>query len=153
MCCPKLYLGLRIAFSTVCAILCLLLIVLWARSFWRINSVESFGNELRIDSDRGELILSGNTQTIWTDLEWDWEERPVNVSDQSYRMTHLGFFYQRRPNRFWLVIPYWFPVAISAASAAAPWIHWSKRFSLRTLLVATTLVALLLATLAALRLW
>ena len=31
-----------------------------------------------------------------------------------------------------------------AALAAAPWIRWSRRFSLRTLLIATTLVAVVL---------
>jgi hypothetical protein len=35
--------------------------------------------------------------------------------------------------------PFWFPVVITMALAAAPWLRW--RFSLRTLLVATTLVA------------
>ena len=39
------------------------------------------------------------------------------------------------------IVPYWFPVAILASLAAVPWIRWSKRFSLRTLLIATTLVA------------
>jgi len=35
-------------------------------------------------------------------------------------------------------------VLLSGALAAAPWIHWSKRFSLRTLLIATTLFGVLL---------
>ena len=37
---------------------------------------------------------------------------------------------------------YWLPTIISGSLAAAPWLRW--RFSLRTLLIATTLVALLL---------
>jgi hypothetical protein len=43
-----------------------------------------------------------------------------------------------------IFIPYWFPVLILAAMAAFPWIRWSKRFSLRTLLIAMTVVAALL---------
>jgi hypothetical protein len=39
-------------------------------------------------------------------------------------------------------LPYWFPFLLGATLAAAPWIKW--RFSLRTLLIATTLVAFLL---------
>src|SRR3954447_21045285 len=42
-------------------------------------------------------------------------------------------------------IPYWFPLLISIAFAAAPWLRELKlRFSLRTLLVATTLIAVVL---------
>jgi hypothetical protein len=154
---PRLIPGLRIAVTAMFGILCLLLIILWVRSFWRINSLNSFGNELRIDSNRGELIVTGDTSslsTVWKrdwEWEWGWEERRVNELDQSYRMTRLGFFYQRRPHRFWLVIPYWFPVVISVALATVPWIHWSKRFSLRTLLVAITLVAIALAIAASMR--
>ena len=32
-------------------------------------------------------------------------------------------------------------VGIVAVLAAAPWLRWSKQFSLRTMLIATTLVA------------
>ena len=38
----------------------------------------------------------------------------------------------------------WFPVLLSIMLAVAPWIRLSKRFSLRTLLIATTLVAVVL---------
>jgi hypothetical protein len=42
------------------------------------------------------------------------------------------------------MVPYWAIVLPSAALASVPWIRWSKRFSLRTLLIATTLVAVVL---------
>jgi hypothetical protein len=38
-------------------------------------------------------------------------------------------------------VPYWIPALVLGALSAAPWIRWSSRFSLRTLLIATTLVA------------
>jgi hypothetical protein len=38
--------------------------------------------------------------------------------------------------------PHWLPILLSAALVAAPWLRW--RFSLRTLLIATTLVAVVL---------
>jgi hypothetical protein len=42
-------------------------------------------------------------------------------------------------------IPYWFLVLVSATLTAISWLPWwSKRFSLRTLLIATTLVAVVL---------
>jgi hypothetical protein len=40
-----------------------------------------------------------------------------------------------------VMVPYWFLILIGGTLTVSPWIHWSKRFSLRTLLIATTLVA------------
>jgi hypothetical protein len=41
-------------------------------------------------------------------------------------------------------MPYWFLVAITAMPGVLFWLPWSRRFSLRTLLIATTLVAIAL---------
>jgi hypothetical protein len=38
-------------------------------------------------------------------------------------------------------VPYWMLVVIVSLAAVGPWLPWSNRFSLRTLLIATTLVA------------
>jgi hypothetical protein len=43
-----------------------------------------------------------------------------------------------------IVVPYWFLVACSAALVPGPWIPWSPRYRLRTLLVLMTLAALVL---------
>ena len=43
------------------------------------------------------------------------------------------------------MFPCWFPVLLAAAVVATtPKIEWSKRFSLRTLLIVTTLVGMVL---------
>lgn len=48
-------------------------------------------------------------------------------------------------NYFSICIPHWFLVLTAASLVAFPWLPWwSPRFSLRTLLVATTLVAVVL---------
>jgi len=41
-----------------------------------------------------------------------------------------------------LAIPIWLPILLLASLAVVPWMRW--QFSLRTLLVATTLVAVVL---------
>jgi hypothetical protein len=41
-------------------------------------------------------------------------------------------------------VPIWMLGALVLSLAAIPWIRWSKRFSLRTLLIATSVVAMLL---------
>ena len=43
-----------------------------------------------------------------------------------------------------LIMPHWFGVLIFASLAGIPWTLWRWRFSLRTLLIATTLVAVVL---------
>jgi hypothetical protein len=55
--------------------------------------------------------------------------------------------------RYWSIgSPFWFLILLSAISVVVPWIRWTQRFSLRTFLIATTLIAVLLATAAYLRL-
>ncbi len=56
----------------------------------------------------------------------------------------LGFRVGDGVLRSEIVVPHWFLVLLSAAFAAAPWIRWSNRFSLRALLIGTTIVAVLL---------
>jgi len=48
------------------------------------------------------------------------------------------------PSTWIIFFPYWFPTLLAAvaAVATAPWLRW--QFSLRTLLIATTLVAVVL---------
>ena len=44
-----------------------------------------------------------------------------------------------------IIVPHWFVAGIFAAFAFVPWLPWwSTRFSLRTLLIVTTLVAVVL---------
>ena len=47
-------------------------------------------------------------------------------------------------NYYELILPYWMILLLTSAAAASPWLRW--RFSLRTLLIALTLLALLLGT-------
>jgi hypothetical protein len=42
------------------------------------------------------------------------------------------------------MIPFWCPVLLSAAVAGLPWVKWSRRFSLRAMLVAMAVVAVVL---------
>jgi hypothetical protein len=68
----------------------------------------------------------------------------------------FGFAWQRTDSTIWIAIPYWFLIAISlvvgyclsatltAIYAGAANLPWATRFSLRTLLIATTLIAVVL---------
>jgi hypothetical protein len=151
----KIVRGLQIAWSVWWGILCVLLVVLWVRSYSWIYSIHGTGypREFWCESLRGELgflVLSPNAGSVrglrfWTrppeqvpyykdGLYVDWP-RPFSTA-YGIRWT---FF-----RGFGLVIPCWMPVVFIGALASVPWIPWSCRFSLRTLLIATTLIAVAL---------
>ena len=46
--------------------------------------------------------------------------------------------------RFDFRIPHWFAVLLTATIGAVAWPNWSRRFTLRTLLIVTTLIAVVL---------
>jgi hypothetical protein len=75
------------------------------------------------------------------------EDRFNNEFDKNI----LGFYLERTPRLLRLDVPFWFIVLISLALAAAPWLRTRWRFSLRTLLLATTLVAVVLGLVVAMR--
>ena len=54
---------------------------------------------------------------------------------------YLGFYVELSRIRGVLSMPYWFLAALATSLSIFPWTNWSRRFSLRTLLIATTLVA------------
>ena len=65
--------------------------------------------------------------------------------------TGSGFIFDWHSISFWWVqLPYWFLVAIPALCGVTPWLsQHAVRFSLRTLLIAMTLIAVMLGLLVA----
>jgi hypothetical protein len=129
---------LRIGWSVVCGILCLLLIVLWVRSYWRMDVVhfptsrETLGN-----SAYGIIQVSVFPKGVpigWK-AGWGWESMPLNKARKrpSWRWSS--------GNHFAVHFPIWAAVLATLVIAAVPWVHRAKRFSLRTLLIAMTVVA------------
>ena len=151
---------LRIAFSATCVIACVLLIVLWVRSYtWHdrilLRLYGKRGVEISHVAGQSRLtFLNVPRQSFWQTFgqpddtqyfyektsveEWRETSFPGNVS------TSPSFLMARVPTGWgWtLRSPYWFIVSLVGILAIAPWIRW--RFSLRTLLIATTLVAVVL---------
>jgi hypothetical protein len=140
---------LRIAFSATCLIACLLLCVLWVRSYWTDDRLVGpvFGADvLTIESvyGRTDLFYLGPVvrgPTSWKHVAGD-AETMVELAP-SWSMSVTAFNFEWSEERF-VVLPHWFLIAFLAVLAVVPWIHWSNRFSLRTLLIATTLVAVVL---------
>ena len=153
---------LRIAFSTTYMIVAVLLCALWMRSHWRY---EQLGTQTARDGAAVPTVVEswrGRLWFVWPEhgvsaTKWFYTSKPpaiyFGVTDlsQVWRPKDtLGFTMRYPPElpfgggSFGVSVPHWFPVVVFIALAAAPWLRWSKRFSLRTLLIAMTLVAVVL---------
>jgi hypothetical protein len=73
------------------------------------------------------------------------KQRPETVREHSVEMPSVWIFrwpFLKDNERVWPVVPHWFVAAVFAMLAAAPWLR--RRFSLQSLLVITTLAAIVL---------
>jgi hypothetical protein len=134
---------LRIAFSAACGIACVLLCVLWVRSYWWSYEGQAFG--CWFASTRGVIAgcminIPAPTPSAGTSM--------MSVTIDTVEFTPvpgiMGFSGRYAPPNWSFQIPYWCPVLLGVLFAVAPWIGWSNRFTLRTLLLAITAVAVVL---------
>jgi serine/threonine protein kinase len=160
-----------VTFSVVCGIVCVLLVMLWIRSFTWFDSIHGIGypKSFWCESLRGELGLLVVTEPWYAGqpgrIHFDFETK----SPDSIPYYRTGLYDDSRTpfssalgirwNLNWvygpsngvgLVIPSWMPVVFLCGLATIPWIPSCRRFSLRTLLLATTLVAVALGLVVAL---
>src|SRR3954469_18702251 len=145
---------LRIVFSAFCGVACVLLVVLWVRSYWRSDVIwcQYSASHAAVCGSRHGSLWAFRIAVAAVGLAWEMEGTETASEDDfwadieqahEYRgIFGFGIFETRRYRQLWA--PYWFPILLFIALAAAPWTRWSRRFSLRTLLIATTLVAVLL---------
>jgi hypothetical protein len=131
---------LRIAWSVFWGLACVLLIVLWVRSYWWDDYEHGplIGRQVDIQSYQGRMTLA-----VFDPPDTEWEFKVCKLYDTSVPpSTPVWFFERLRSIRYWGIgFTHWFPTFVLAIIAALPWIRWSKRFSLRTLLIAPTLLA------------
>jgi hypothetical protein len=134
---------LRIAFSAMCGVVCLLLIVLWVRSYWRWDALQYGGLSESIDigSQNGFLFV-GKTYQNGKGRWWfgsDPAEFPADLKSQLSVFWNDGNGDLLGPS---ITIPLWLIVLLFVGLGIAPWTP--RRYSLRTLLVFTTGIAALL---------
>jgi hypothetical protein len=150
---------LRIAVTALSLTVCVLLVALWVRSYWWFDSVDSAGSEteyVRFISSSGQLSvdkLHNNRRRYWK-VESRTAEEAAAITQgaipQIQQIQQLTgrtmsppptFLFRWTDERLSIRAPHWLPVLLTAVSAAALGIRRPYRFSLRTLLIATTLVA------------
>jgi hypothetical protein len=133
---------LRIAVSVVSLVACVLFLMLWVRRYtWHDRLWGRF-------SDLQGFVLSSYDGRIQLALErglgiFPWRivyAEPVDRNGPPIYFAAIKFPLSTFGS-FWAV-PYWLLFAVFSTLAIVPWLRW--RFSLRTLLLATTIIALAL---------
>jgi hypothetical protein len=126
----------------VCGLVCLLLVLLWVRSYWRIDYVAVFrgGDAFGMDSVCGTVRPFFQNNGGWSDSSTYTNDR---LGDMWDHYTPPAFSWNNRlPAYLAGSCPHWFLAVIAVIFAAAPWLKW--RYRVGTLLIATTLVAVVL---------
>jgi hypothetical protein len=140
----------RIALSVFCGVAFILIQLLLPRSLdwtdqWALPKSAAASGTLVLTSAQG-LVAQYTNQPLPTGL--------TSVSMRDWNVKH-GFAASHRQIRDWIypgafiAVPYWFLSLVVIVAAVLPWWRptvpaWRPRFSLRTMLIATILVAVVL---------
>ncbi len=142
---------LRIAVSVFFAVVCVALCVLWAMSYtWLVgvNHAGTHNNSISLFSMNGAVRLNGSTfprSIVQVIPGWTLSFGPAEKETYPRERWEL----RSKQNGFQSALPHWFLILVSAILAAFTRVPLAKyrplfRFSLRTMLIATTLVAVVL---------
>jgi len=148
------YRKLRIASSVVCGVVFILVAQLWGQT--KHTSKDLFVGKLPygvwISTRAGQINVSslpdvdGERKRLSLPLAPrtqvpEYAGGSLSASELHIHDSMSTIFGDRTT---YATVPIWMLGALVLALAAVPWIRWSARFSVRTLLIATTLVAVVL---------
>jgi hypothetical protein len=138
---------LRIAWSVVGGLAFVALIVLWARSYSSGGEITfPFGHETKlvVASERGRLSANRIAGEVTQEELASFRRAIVNGHpvDRNGKRVPIPLGPNLPLIDGTMSIPHWAAFPVILAFAAAPWMRW--RFSLRTVLIATTLVAVVM---------
>jgi hypothetical protein len=140
---------LRIAWSAACGTACVLLIVLWVRSYMWGGSlvyVDSTKACISVISDRGILVFAHNDRVDFVSAPSSWKHFSWPSEGQYKAFVWTSWLDDWHGNGGFVTVPYWLLVFLAGTFSTIPCLCGRRRFSLRTLLIATTLVAVALGT-------
>jgi hypothetical protein len=147
------YRKLRIAWSVGWGVLCLLLIALWVRSYRRcdiaIASLTATWVGV-VSTSPGQVIVqryTPNNVRGWGGISAHDVERVYHAPPY---VSALGFGLLSSGGRQGVHVPFWCLVMCAAFFAVVDFSRWKWRFSLRTLLIGMTAVAVVLGLILAL---
>jgi hypothetical protein len=133
---------------------CLLVIMLWMRSYFRFDAVvHGFAdkNGIIIESTSGKVV-TWYIAAPMVEESWLWRSNPPEkakrVSKNLADLTHAGFLFSFPPQATVVVLPHWFLAIAALVIGAVPWLKPTTRFSLRTMFLVTALIAIALGVIA-----
>ena len=147
---------LRIAWSVAWGVAVVLLIVLWVHTLrYQTRGAAWVSKSHYVSFCTLMHWMEFDVHTYQTDPPRFWYPTPTFqdnpcTPDQlasASPVRHWRFQRHSEPDYTFVIItvPFWFPMLMMVPVAAVPWLPWwSNRFSLRTMLIATTLVAVIL---------
>ena len=140
---PIRYRRLRIAWSVVWGLAAVLLCVLWVRSFWAADALRHCTPSTRYISASSEFgsIELANLPSTPAVRGWDYHRR-APLKAPWWRCVLGDFDYMSHKDSWIVTVPFWLPTIGLLTVGISPYLLW--RFSLRTLLIATTLIAVVL---------
>lgn len=124
---PMRFRKLRITFSAICGVFCLLLLVLWVRSYNHNDVLRHTGSRRHlIQSWQGRLaywdrVGAPNREITSANLAESLDEI---IRDHIDGKTHFGRISWSRGTV--LFVPHWFPILACSLIAALPWLPWQR---------------------------
>ena len=138
---------LRIAASIICALACVALLALWVRSYDTndfVSRVDSTGQLMTIGSDAGRIYVVHRTSfaaPVVGSLRQAHGWKLSSVPSRSTAATRKSFEWVSGALQE-IMFPDWFVLLPLISIGVVPWLKW--RYSLRTMLIATTVAAIVL---------
>jgi hypothetical protein len=140
---------LRIAVTALSLTACVLLVALWVRSNRWADDVWiplPLNRDIGLTSESGCVSISLFRRDMTPPYPFGWSSSDMNRTRNPVPPTNSGFRVVREPDYSLIYVPNWFLALLAAVFAAVPWVNRIRRYSLRTLLIVTTLVAVGLGT-------
>jgi hypothetical protein len=148
----KLFSVLRIGAATLCFLLCLLTLGFWVRSYFRDDMLV-----IGVTQQRGSAFFSakGAVFALFENFDVDgfaypsWHVESHVAGEPSWRpsdSTTLGFLLRGnlKYHGILLAAPHWFVAFATGGMGVALLFRWFRRFTVRMLLIVTTICAVTL---------
>jgi hypothetical protein len=132
---------LRYAAAVVFALLAVASVGWWVRSYYWWDSTGA--RTVRLDSYYGSTWMTVSDRN-WGALDWGAQPADDKEAVRFWRQGLLGLDYHRDKWGTVVAVPHWFLAASSLGLAALFTFKRTWRYSLRTILIATTLLAAIL---------
>jgi hypothetical protein len=142
----------RIGFTAVCGVACVLFLVLWLRSYTRLDEIAvSFdaAGLIQIQSHPGKLVPSisldsGSGTLSRDDHPWLIRSQPLESrSRPSLSSIAPGINGVSRPDFYEAALPYWFLILVAMAVGVFFWLPW--RFSLSVIILIGVALGIIIA--------